>query len=93
MLGRQLLEKDERARKAFRKASGLQLALLPYDLCVAYTKSGRVPLDLHVEHPRWLTPMPKKDQRFLLGGDGECLKCRRDADPICHGHLRGLKLK
>lgn len=68
------MEKDERARQVFRRASGLQLALLPYDLCpwapshrchlgaagVAYTKSGRVPLDLHVEHPRWLTPKPKK---------------------------------
>ena len=29
---------------------------------LAYTKTGKVPQDLHVEHPRWLNPKPRKDE-------------------------------
>ena len=83
---------DAVAHQALRRASGVCLAMLPYDLCLAYTKTGKVAEDIHVEHPRWLNPKPRKDQRFLLAGDAECSRCRRDEKPSCHGHRRGKQL-
>lgn len=83
---------DPVARQALRRASGACLATLPYDLCLAYTKTGKMSQDLHVEHPRWLNPKPRKDQRFLLAGDAECSRCRRDEKASCHGHRRGKQL-
>eukprot|EP00913_Durusdinium_trenchii_P030301 g28385.t1 len=60
-LRRHFLAKDPRAQQALRRATGARLALLPYDLCVAFTKTGRKLHDLNVEHPRWLNPKPSKE--------------------------------
>ncbi|CAJ1416277.1 unnamed protein product, partial [Effrenium voratum] len=96
-LRRRLRAKDSRARQLLRRASGAVLVLMPYDLCVAYTKTGKLPgsgenaADLLVEQPRWLQPRPKKDQRFLIAGDAECPRCRREEAPSC-AHRRGGKL-
>ena len=34
---------------------------------LAYTKTGNVSQDLHVEHPRWLNPKPRKDEKLRVG--------------------------
>ncbi|CAJ1343723.1 unnamed protein product, partial [Effrenium voratum] len=96
-LRRRLRAKDSRARQLLRRASGAVLVLMPYDLCVAYTKTGKLPgsgetaAELLVEQPRWMQPRPKKDQRFLIAGDAECPRCRREEAPSC-AHRRGGKL-
>jgi len=82
---------DVRARRVLRRAAGEVLVKVPYDLCVAYTKAGQLGPDLFVEQQRWMLPRPNKDLRFLVAGDPECQKCRREEQPDC-GHARGQKL-
>jgi len=90
LLGR-LQATDIRARKELRKASGVVLGKLPYDLCVAFTKAGQMGPDLFVENHRWTQPRPDKDHCFLVSGDAECPKCRCMEQPSCQ-HARGKKL-
>lgn len=56
---------DPVARKELRQAAGAIRARLPYDLCLAFTKSGHLGPDLFVEQHRWLLPRPKKEEMFL----------------------------
>lgn len=90
LMGR-LQATDIRARKELRKASGVVLGKLPYDLCVAFTKAGNMGPDLFVENHRWTQPRPDKDHCFLVAGDAECPKCRWMEQPTCQ-HARGKKL-
>ncbi|CAE8614940.1 unnamed protein product [Polarella glacialis] len=64
-LAARLQAKDADVRRGLRRAAGVVNAKLPYDMCVAFTKTGRIGPDLFVEQPRWLLPRPKRDELFL----------------------------
>lgn len=87
-----LRKSDARARRMLRKASGAVLARIPYDLCLAYTKTGQLGPDLLVDQPRWLQPRPEKDKCFLVAGDPESHRGRSGEEHAKQGDARGKKL-